>query len=179
MCSGGWESPCLGEKGLDHRFAADETETQIRLRAPTSYSRSLKIQPPSCAGAPPSCPSFPWFLLNKYLSSFYNDQKNNPRQNLKMLNHKADSLECRPQARLPWSKTLFFSPWSLPSINVPWSQKTSLTLKTTNFTTFPTCIYISYKHTCVLSMPNYALFLYTFLSHLQKPPLQKKYSFLF
>lgn len=85
VCSGGWESPCLGEKGLDHRFTADEMETQIRFKAPISYSRSLKIQPPSYAGALLSCPSFPWFLLDNYLSSFYNDQKNNPRQNLKML----------------------------------------------------------------------------------------------
>ena len=107
VCSRGWESLCLGEKGLDHRFTADQMETQIRFKAPISYSRSLKIQPPSYVGALPSCPSFPWFLLDNYLSSFYNDQKKNPRQNLKMLNHNADSLECRPQACLTWS---IFSP---------------------------------------------------------------------
>lgn len=107
VCSQGWESPCLGEKGLDHRFTADEMETQIRFKAPISYSRSLKIQPPSYAGALLSCPSFPWFLLDNYLSSFYNDQKNNPRQNLKMLKHNADSLEYRPQACLTWSKVFF------------------------------------------------------------------------
>ena len=56
------ESPCLGEKGSDHRFTADETGTHIRLRAPTSYPRPLKIQSPSYAGTRPSCPSFPGFL---------------------------------------------------------------------------------------------------------------------
>lgn len=52
-------SPHVWEKGLDHRFTADEMETQIRFKAPISYSRSLKIQPPSYAGALLSCPSFP------------------------------------------------------------------------------------------------------------------------
>lgn len=131
----GGESPSWKNEDFWSQIHSRRHRSWAGTQAPDSYRKPLQILPLSPVGASAPFPSlsFSWFLLGKNLFSFYNDQQNNLRQNLHMLNHNADSLECRPQTRLPWSKT--FLPPRVFQVNLLWSQKTSLTLKTTSFTT--------------------------------------------